>query len=157
MKLPTCSHVIFYLKFPTFYVRNICNLKYLNCSWKGTENEILRFWGISNKNAITIKSFWFKCQHTPSNVFWGISYFLPSSVFLCSKYMFSEETISKRYLRQRWAWNPWDGVFVNGRIYSYIYFQIVHFAQKIIFWLSNSFLFVSSRALASYVFFSHAE
>ena len=40
---------------------------------KGTENEILRFWGISNKNANA--NTW---QNHLSHGFWGISYYFPN-------------------------------------------------------------------------------
>ena len=40
---------------------------------KGTENEILRFWGISNKRANA--NTW---QNHLSHGFWGISYYFPN-------------------------------------------------------------------------------
>ena len=39
---------------------------------KGTENSVIRFSSISNKNANA-----FTWENTPSNTFWGISYYLP--------------------------------------------------------------------------------
>ena len=82
---------IWFWKWEKWGISNISNIEkwgisnYSHMINFKTENEILRFWGISNKwaNAIT----W---QNHPSHAFWGISYYSP---YVFMKYVNMTKTL----------------------------------------------------------------
>ena len=72
-----------------------------------TENEIIRFWGISieKANAIT----W---RNTPSDAYFGISYYLPSSYF----FMWKDPKKALLLALRIWSRQKWSFEWISEKI-----------------------------------------